>query len=181
MQICLLTCNKRNGQGELHPGSSPESQRDGRQPDILHQGLFITRLKHGYVFSLFWKHLISWNHAAKWNAAQRKLHLWKLKCLHLMSSASSDYAIWYWPHCLKKIQNYCENVSVRTMDSDQTHKQKASLSKAFASCQCFKLYTISTVKKWQTAAAQLSVQNIRQDKPQLSAKYSCKTGLFHRF
>lgn len=78
-------------------------------------------------------------------------------------------------------RNYCENVSVRTMDSDQTHKQKASLSKAFASCQCFKLYTISTVKKLQTAAAQPSVQNIRQDKPQLSAKYSCKTGLFHRF
>lgn len=78
-------------------------------------------------------------------------------------------------------RNYCENASVRTMDSDQTHKQKASLSKASASCQCFKLYTISTVKKWQTVAAQASVQNIRQDKPQLCAKYSCKTGLFHRF
>lgn len=81
----------------------------------------------------------------------------------------------------EKKRNYCENASVRTMDSDQTHKQKASLSKASASCQCFKLYTISAVKKWQTVAARLSVQNIRQDKPQLGAKYSCKTGLFHRF
>lgn len=82
---------------------------------------------------------------------------------------------------LPEKRNYCENASVRTMDSDQTHKQKTSLSKACASCQCFKLYTISTVKKWQTVAAQLSVQNIRQDKPQFCAKYSCKTGLFHRF
>ena len=36
-------------------------------------------------------------------------------------------------------------------------------------------------QKWQTVAARLSVQNIRQDKPQIGAKYSCKTGLFHRF
>lgn len=36
-------------------------------------------------------------------------------------------------------------------------------------------------QKWQTVAARLSVQNVRQDKPQLGAKYSCKTGLFHRF
>lgn len=80
----------------------------------------------------------------------------------------------------KKPGTYCENVNVRTMDSDQTHKQKASLSKAFTSCQCFKLYTISTVRKWQTVAARLSVQNIRQHKPQPGAKYSYRTGLFHR-
>lgn len=72
-------------------------------------------------------------------------------------------------------------MTVRTMDSDQRHKQKASLSEVFASCQCFKLFSISAVKKRLTVAAPGSVQNIRQDKAQLGAKYSCKTGLFHRF
>lgn len=66
-----------------------------------------------------------------------------------MSSASSDYAILYWSHHLKKKKkkNYCENVSVRTMDSDQTCKQKASLSKAPTSCQCFKLYIGAQLSK----------------------------------
>lgn len=65
------------------------------------------------------------------------------------------------------------------MDSDQTCKQKASLSKAPTSCQCFKLYIGAQLskkqKKRQTVAARL---NIRRDKPPLGAKYSCKTGLF---
>lgn len=79
-------------------------------------------------------------------------------------------------HTTEKGGNYCENASVRTMDSDQTRKQKASLSRASASRQRFKLYIrVQLSEKWQTVAARL---NMRQDKIPHAAKYPCKASMF---
>ena len=47
----------------------------------------------------------------------------------------------------KKKRDWAEKARGRAMDSDDTHKKKASLSKASPSCQCFKLYTGSQLSE----------------------------------
>lgn len=148
-----------NWQAELRPGSSPEPHRHGRLWGE-HQKPFITRLKRarvfGPIFGNIWFHETICCKVEKETAKKkRKVHLWnpKMPPLNELCRFGLCNLILATPpdkekkKKKKKKRNYCENASVRTMDSDQTHKQKASLSKASASCQCFKLYTGSQLSK----------------------------------
>lgn len=112
--------------------------------------------------------------AAKWNAAERKVNLWKFKCLRLRSSDSLDYAIWYWLHRLKKKQESLWKCECQDHGERPNTQTKDLFVQSISFMSVFQIIHHLNCQK-------ASVQNTRRDKPQLGAKYSCKTGLFHRF
>lgn len=180
-----------NWQAELRPGSSPEPHRHGRLWGE-HQKPFITRLKRarvfGPIFGNIWFHETICCKVEKETAKKkRKVHLWnpKMPPLNELCRFGLCNLILATPPDKEKKKKKKKKKELLWKCECQDHGQRPNTQTKGFFVQGLRfmsvfqiIHWVSTVKKWQTAAARLSVQNIRQDKRPLSAKYSCKTGLF---
>ena len=110
---------------------------------------------------------------------KEKCSLWNIKWLHLMSSANSDYATWYWPRCLKKEKKRLWKYKCQDHGERPNTQTKGLFVRRLRFMSVFQI--IHQLNCREMANCCSATECTEHKTARLGAKYSCKTGLFHRF